>query len=157
MIAGAPKQSLKKAFEKYVVRKKGCWGWDGFSNPYPQFMASKIRYRGHRASWIIHFGNIPEGKHVCHKCDNPRCTNPDHLFLGSHKDNMQDAKKKGRNYINRSGENTSNAKLTNLQVKNIKFLLEQKLTIGKLGKMFNVHWSTISKIKTKKSWDHISA
>lgn len=84
-----------------------CWEWMGaptMTNRSGSY--GEIRLGGrkdpkilaHRASWIIHFGAIPEGKFVCHKCDNPGCVRPDHLFLGNNQDNMNDMKKKKRQY-----------------------------------------------------------
>lgn len=75
----------------------GCWKWSGAKiKGYGRlFVAGKHKY-AHRLSWEIHFGPIPNGMMVCHRCDNPECSNPDHLFLGTAADNMQDKMKKGR-------------------------------------------------------------
>lgn len=81
----------------------GCWLWTGsLSRRNYGFvgnfsMAKRIgMYQAHRLSFVIHKGAIPEGMFVCHHCDNPPCINPEHLFLGTHADNMQDMKNKGR-------------------------------------------------------------
>jgi hypothetical protein len=95
-----------------------CWEWTGTKNK--KFKHGRVGkdYKlvlAHRLSWELTNGPIPEGICVCHKCDNPPCCNPNHLFLGTKKDNMQDMIKKGRsNYLN--GEAHGSAKLTTAQV-----------------------------------------
>jgi hypothetical protein len=77
------------------VGEKGCWEFQGADRNRQGYK----KFRGvmaHRAVWILLFGSIPEGMNVLHRCDNPACVRPDHLFLGDHPSNMQDMRKKGR-------------------------------------------------------------
>lgn len=77
----------------------GCWEWTGGTTHfgYGAFKKqNRVQVNSHRYSWELHNGPIPEGVFVCHRCDNPLCVRPDHLFLGSGFDNMRDASKKGR-------------------------------------------------------------
>lgn len=88
----------QRYFENVEI-KEGCWGWRAATNRkgYGRFY-SKHTQSAHRFSWIIHKGKIPDGLFVLHKCDNPPCTNPEHLFLGTNLDNIRDMIAKGRNY-----------------------------------------------------------
>src|SRR6478609_1891856 len=76
----------------------GCLMWMGGKNErnYGKFRVGKKIWMAHRASFLIHCGDIPDGKLVCHVCDNSLCVNPDHLFVGTYQDNMLDMHKKGR-------------------------------------------------------------
>jgi hypothetical protein len=76
----------------------GCWRFTGAigSHGYGYFCWDDKTHLAHRASWEVHRGSIPRGMFVCHRCDNPRCCNPDHLFMGTAKDNSDDMRAKGR-------------------------------------------------------------
>lgn len=84
----------KQRFEEKFLVSPGCWNWIACTNPkgYGQF----TQLRAHRVSYELYVGPIPEGLSVLHKCDNRRCVNPDHLFVGTQDDNMKDMKRKGR-------------------------------------------------------------
>lgn len=92
------RSKLDRFWEK-VDRSGDCWTWiptarSGFG--YGKFAINRTMINAHRASWILNFGEIPDGRFVLHKCDNPPCVRPDHLFLGTHTDNMRDMLSKGR-------------------------------------------------------------
>lgn len=133
----------------------GCWEWQGSkSRGYGQIEANGKPYLVHRFSYWLHYGEIPKGKGwhglcVCHSCDNRFCVNPDHLWLGTHADNMRDAKQKGRF----SGENAGNVKHTFKDVAKIKEMYATgKYSQRKLGKMFGVSHTNIYAITKGKLW-----
>lgn len=88
--------------EKFQVKKEGCWEWSGNTDGKGYGTISHRNGAGfspekaHRVSYEKEYGSIPDGLFVLHKCDNPECTNPEHLFLGTQKDNMQDCSRKNR-------------------------------------------------------------
>lgn len=90
---------VERFWSRVKVMPEGCWEWTGWKNPlgYGGIGADGRKLKAHRVSWVIHFGEIPEGLSVLHRCDNPGCVNPADLFLGTHPDNMRDmtCKKRG--------------------------------------------------------------
>lgn len=90
--------ALKNRFWSKVTKSDKCWIWAGYTNRdgYGRFRKFDTLVSAHRMSWELTNGEIPATKHVLHRCDNPACVNPSHLFLGTHSDNMQDMYEKKR-------------------------------------------------------------
>lgn len=92
-------------FWKRVEKTETCWFWKGthLSNGYAVISLGKrdVKMLAHRFSWALAYGPIPEGLHVLHHCDTPGCVRPDHLFIGTHADNMADMARKGRAFATR--------------------------------------------------------
>lgn len=136
-----------------------CWEWQasGLEKGYGTFYVNKKKYLSHRVSWQMAFGKIPEGLKVLHECDNPKCVNPLHLFLGTQKDNMEDMTEKGRrasaDKIRNPGEKNGSHKLTAGQVQ----VIRNKYSSGgtshrKLAKEMNIGTTQISRILKHESW-----
>jgi hypothetical protein len=101
--------TLEERFWRKVKKSEGCWEWQGWRDDggYGSIgsFGNADRVKTHRYSWQLHNGPIPDDLLVCHTCDNPPCVRPDHLFLGTHLDNMRDKMKKGRH---KAGRRTPN-------------------------------------------------
>tara|TARA_R110001606_G_scaffold6149_10_gene27749 strand:- start:229 stop:678 length:450 start_codon:yes stop_codon:yes gene_type:complete len=134
--------------EKILPQENGCWHFDAFhrKDGYPMFMTTNGKMTtAHRFSAMLHGMDI-EGKCVCHHCDNPGCVNPDHLFIGTHADNMADMALKGR----------TNSKLTIEQVKQIKTLLEKGLSNVEISKQTGVLRDIVYNIKMGTAHKYVS-
>jgi hypothetical protein len=133
------------------------WTWGKHKEGYGRFKYQNKEFQTHRFSYLISYGNLDPNLLVCHKCDNPSCVNPKHLFLGTFKDNAQDRSNKGRcGRKGAIGESSGVSKLTELQVLEIRTLYNEGFGgYKKLGKKFGVHHSNIESIVKKNTWRHI--
>lgn len=129
-----------------------CWLWTAsfVSGGYGAFSWEGQTLKAHRLAWMHAYGDIPEGLSVCHKCDNPPCCNPRHLFLGTALDNARDRNSKRRQAI---GERQGPSKLTEDQVRAIR---ASALSNSKAAKEFGVSQGLISFIRTRKYWRHVA-
>lgn len=134
-----------------------CWPWTGANDGRKGYGRFKIQsdwgVGTHRVAYALAYGLIPRGLDVLHRCDNPPCCNPAHLFIGSHKDNMADMALKGRaNGVGRPGEANANAKLTQANVTEIRGLIQAGHRNTEIAARYGVGDDIISKIKTGKAW-----
>jgi len=137
-----------------VAKSDGCWVWTGMTNDdgYGLLRVGSRRGMAHRISWEESFGPIPNGLLVCHHCDNPKCVRPDHLFLGTDRDNSADMRKKGRAASCR-GEKNPKAKLTFADAEMIRLAYETLPVKQKdLAVAFGVTSSCISHVITGRKW-----
>lgn len=137
------------------IPESGCWLWErqnkGGSSNYGLTYVNGKRITAHRQSWIENNGPIPTGMHVLHKCDVPLCVNPNHLYLGTHQQNMRDLHERTRRY----GENHWNSKLTASQVNEIKEKAKLGVTGYSLAKKFGVNEETVYDILNGRTWKKV--
>lgn len=131
--------------------ENGCWIWRRRTSPlgYGKLNFNTKTVIAPRAAFEAWSGEIPSGMQVCHRCDNPQCVNPEHLFLGTCADNNRDCVTKGRQA---RGERAGSAKLSESQVREI--LLSQDAT-KTLARRFNLAPATIRSIRDGRTWRHI--
>jgi hypothetical protein len=148
-----PKFTKEERLFRKVDKTDYCWNWVGNKNSkgYGYLTYCKKTYRTHRLSWEIHHGPIPGDLFVLHKCDNPSCVNPDHLFLGTHRDNMDDMVRKGRT----PNANRFEHKLEEPQVLRIRKMLADGYFMRDIARDFGVHVATIYRIKHSITYKHV--
>lgn len=161
-------------FERHISKDSGgCWLWTSarLNSGYAYFGLRGRMISGHRFSYSAFRGKIPDGICVCHTCDVRHCVNPDHLFLGTHKDNMQDAKRKGRivmpprfdnpewiakkNARMPKGSDVKTSKLTETQVLDLMQRRTTGISYSLLAKEFGLDKSTVADICTGQHWPHV--
>lgn len=135
-----------------------CWIWTACkAHGYGLFSYGQVngKYKhvsAHRFSYEMHIGKISNGLYVCHRCDNPACVRPDHLFLGTQTDNLRDASEKGRVA---SGANSRFAKLTVEKVLEIRARHHAGETQAELGRAFHVTKENIGQIVRGRTWRNV--
>jgi hypothetical protein len=134
---------------------KGCHEWAAGKNQfgYGQFNVNGRHHKAHRVAWMLDYGPIPEGWQILHRCDNPSCVRPDHLFLGVPRINIADMDAKGRRRRpDMRGEKNPKAKLTGKKVQAIR--IDQR-ALNKIATEYGVTATAIREIKSRKRWTHI--
>jgi len=146
-------------FWSKVDKSGDCWEWTAYKNKggYGCVCVDGKQQKAHRVSYILHHGSIPNGLHVLHRCDNPKCVNPKHLFLGTHADNMADKARKGRARIpGKKGTDNGTSKLMDADIINIRAIYKHtRATQSKLADIYSVSQTIISDIVNLKSWRHV--
>jgi hypothetical protein len=162
---GEPTLPIKERLYSNVVVNpvSGCWEWNGTKyHGYGRIcVGSRVdgtrhTVHTHRLSYELNFGPIPDGMEICHKCDNPSCINPEHLFIGTRQDNVNDRERKGRNVV-LVGEERLEAKLTRKDVKNARW---ERAFMGTsfsiLAKKYGVCKKTIQNAINGVTWKCVS-
>lgn len=130
----------------------GCWLWLGSFNRWGYGTGLTNSEYAHKRSWREHYGPVPKGLWVLHACDNPACVNPEHLFLGTQQDNVDDKVRKGRARGAGRGSAHWKNKLTELQVRAI---YEDPRTQAIVAREYGIHQQAVSKIKLRQTWKHL--
>ncbi len=135
---------------------ESCWTWTGASyKGYGNILARGTSWKAHRLAYTLFIGPIPDGMDICHRCDNPPCCNPAHLFAGTTKENVRDSMEKGRFNIKR-GERHGMAKLTEDTVRQIRALYDAgTMSNLAIAERLGVHRQRVTSIGTRKTWRHL--
>lgn len=143
-------------FWSHVAKSDGCWLWVGatYANGYGRIRVGARCVVAHRQAWILTNGAIPDGLLACHKCDNRPCVRPDHLFLGSHADNVRDMDIKGRRADFR-GESHPGARLTSDDVLTIRARHASGDAQNIIASEYGVTAQTVCFIVNRQTWRHV--
>lgn len=159
-----PAHKAEDVFRHISVTVAGCWEWTGRRSRqgYGRYEIKNVVYAAHRIAWSVQNGPIPRGLFVCHRCDNPPCINPDHLFLGTPAENIRDAAAKGRlaklvcpHGRKARGERIGGSKLRERDVLAIRRLRAAGSSLRELSGMFGVCEATISLAARGIIWTHL--
>jgi len=158
-----PTSTLAQRFWGYVAKRddESCWEWQSGRSPrgYGNFHVErgKASVRAHRFSWELCNGKIPDGLCVLHRCDNPPCVNPGHLFLGTRDDNVKDMMSKGRHVpTSLHGEACSWAKLTAESVRQVRREAAAGVPYAALAQRYGVTPTAVINAVARRSWRHVA-
>lgn len=151
-----------KIVSRILISETGCWEWTGYieKNGYGKITFRRKRQSVHRLSYSSFKGDIPEGMDVCHRCDVRHCVNPEHLFVGTRKQNMEDCVNKGRQAKGDKlqhlvGEKCNFSKLCSDDVIQIRKLKSEGVKTSEIAFKFNVSGDNIRRIVRRDTWSHI--
>lgn len=148
-------EELEKFLSRIQVSGE-CWEWIGKGNCFGygrMTFLGEHGVRAHRVSWMLFCGDIPSGRIlVCHRCDNPKCVNPDHLFLGTDDDNQKDKCRKRRQP---EGVSHWKHRFTNDDIREIRRLRHQGKKLREIAVRFNTDPSSVRHISLRHVWDHV--
>lgn len=150
-------KSTKERFWEKVDISSDCWEWIASKNKlgYGNFSVDGTHMLAHRYSMILAGHEIPDGMAVLHRCDNPPCVNPSHLYVGTWADNARDRDSRGR-LGDRKGACNGNSKLTEADIPRIRDMIICGAPQTEIAKWFGVHPCTISDIKHGRRWLHVN-
>lgn len=157
-LTGLVEEKFADRFWSKVDPTGDCWLWTARTTPqgYGQFFVRRGQYYGaHAVSHTLVHGPIPPGGVICHRCDNPPCVNPDHLFLGSQSDNALDMFAKGR-ASRTHGTARLNARLDDDAVREIREAHPYHGLIRDLAARFGVSCTTVRKVRNGQKWRHVA-
>lgn len=150
-----------KLLANTTKKKNGCWEWRGYQAKHGYCPTKDYDNPGknipvHRLAYRVFKGKFAEELLVCHSCDNRKCCNPEHLWLGNHKENAIDASKKGRlRTVGNLGIRNGHAKLNDDKVKEIRKLLQAGKKHKEISEIYGISCSVISEIRNGKMWKHV--
>ncbi len=149
-------QTLEERFWEKVNKTEGCWLWTACvsGSGYGQIRLEGKMRQASGVSWMLEHGSMPD-LYVCHHCDNPLCVRPDHLFLGTQKDNAQDMIMKGRK-ASQSGRLNSQSMLDEADVVTIRWKLSIGMTRLQIASEYGIAVSTVTGINTRRQWSHVA-
>lgn len=156
---------IAERFWENVKKGSDCWQWQGAMmgrgwrerksyGIIAEGAPSEKNIPAHRLSWILHYGPIPHGMMILHKCDNRSCVRPDHLFVGTAKDNTQDMLRKGRDGIR--GSKCSWAKLLEYQIILIRRFAKEGASYSFIAEKLGIHETHVRSIIKRKFWRHVA-
>lgn len=147
-------EKYKTRFFQKVRKTESCWIWEGgkFGTGRPAFNFEGRVIAASRFSYFLHYRELPEKLCVCHKCDNPLCVNPEHLFLGTHKDNVDDKVRKGRQM---RGEKHYRTKLSDEIVKEIREVHKTLKSPTKISEIYGISIDHVNLIVHRRRWKHV--
>lgn len=145
-------------FWSKVRKSEHCWIWTAsFNGLYGQFWYNGKVELAHRASWLIHFGSIPEGLNVLHSCDNPPCVNPGHLLTGLQIDNIRDMDSKGRRGdSSRQGIRNGRSILVDDDVREIRAASYSGETHSEIASRYGMSEAQVGFVVRKQAWKHVT-